>query len=361
MIATMIHQHFNYLSILVVAVALLAHKSHAFQQSRPIEDSFESHWRAYGDSVAKEFQADQVTNRRNIFEVNKQLVLSHNANHTNSYELKLGHELAMLSEEEFTRRYLSTLVESTDAQSPREVETSSHHPKASHLSSPPPKNHLFSWPLTRNVSFPVRSQGSCGACWAFASVSAIEGWNMIHNKDPTPLSVQNIIDCAPAPHTGCRGHAMSIAYNYVSKTGVFSERAYPFKTLSRKCKNIDKVKRHAVTLKGVKKVFSGTSEQLRTAVEQYPVSASIVAHDFHLYGSGILRCKWWNSPHSSKDYKQFNHAVTVVGYQTDATGSVKAWQIKNSWGANWGEKGYAWVSAKPSENCGISTFIYIPQ
>merc|ERR1711909_258518 len=35
-----------------------------------------------------------------------------------------------------------------------------------------------------------------------------------------------------------------------------------------------------------------------------------------------------------------NHGILIVGYNADA------WLIRNSWGANWGYDGYAWVSRK---------------
>ena len=36
---------------------------------------------------------------------------------------------------------------------------------------------------------------------------------------------------------------------------------------------------------------------------------------------------------------QINHAVTVVGYETSATGD-EYWIVKNSWGDQWGDNGF---------------------
>jgi C1A family cysteine protease len=33
-----------------------------------------------------------------------------------------------------------------------------------------------------------------------------------------------------------------------------------------------------------------------------------------------------------------DHAVLLVGYK-----SGTGWKLKNSWGSNWGEDGYAWI------------------
>ena len=43
---------------------------------------------------------------------------------------------------------------------------------------------------------------------------------------------------------------------------------------------------------------------------------------------------------------KLNHAVMVVGYR-----SGKGWRIKNSWGSDWGEEGYAWIAE--GNTCGI--------
>ena len=45
-----------------------------------------------------------------------------------------------------------------------------------------------------------------------------------------------------------------------------------------------------------------------------------------------------------------NHAVVVVGYGTEANGDY--WIVKNSWGNNWGEKGFIRVK-RGVKMCGI--------
>ena len=47
-----------------------------------------------------------------------------------------------------------------------------------------------------------------------------------------------------------------------------------------------------------------------------------------------------------------NHAVVVVGYGTEANGDY--WIVKNSWGNNWGEKGFIKIM-RGSTQCGIGT------
>lgn len=71
-----------------------------------------------------------------------------------------------------------------------------------------------------------------------------------------------------------------------------------------------------------------------------PVSVGIESHNpvFRNYKSGVLSPYHIRTPRGMVD-----HAVTIVGFGEDETNAnfPYYWTIRNSWGENWGEKGYA--------------------
>lgn len=71
---------------------------------------------------------------------------------------------------------------------------------------------------------------------------------------------------------------------------------------------------------------------------------------FYFYESGVyndLRCST----------TELAHTLIVVGYDTFNNGTVKQdyYIVKNSWGDDWGMKGYVWLSRNKNNQCGVAT------
>lgn len=78
---------------------------------------------------------------------------------------------------------------------------------------------------------PIRDQGTCGSCWAFSAVSALESQIMRRTGRTFALSEQQLVDCAGTQfgNAGCNGGWMKNAYEYIKRNGITSNATYPYK------------------------------------------------------------------------------------------------------------------------------------
>ena len=151
---------------------------------------------------------------------------------------------------------------------------------------------------------------------------------------------------------------MDNAFKYVEKSGLAPEKSYPY-TSGTGIRGICDTKQQAepaVHVTGFKDVTPDDEDALQSAVALGPVSVAIEADKkaFQLYKGGVLL-----NPLCGH---RLDHGVLVVGYGTDTTGLFKKtyWKVKNSWGPNWGEKGYIRIyrgtkTSKLKNICGIAS------
>jgi C1A family cysteine protease len=98
---------------------------------------------------------------------------------------------------------------------------------------------------------------------------------------------------------------------------------------------------------------------LRAVAFEGPVAIGYHAADgFEHYTSGIYN----GTGKCNNTADHVNHAVVVVGYnheQVNGT-NVNYWIIKNSWGKDWGERGY-FNMVRGVNMCGIATCASYPR
>eukprot|EP00062_Callorhinchus_milii_P027734 gi/632991396/ref/XP_007884607.1/ PREDICTED: cathepsin L1-like [Callorhinchus milii] len=81
----------------------------------------------------------------------------------------------------------------------------------------------------------VKTQGSCGACYAFSAIGAIEGQLVKAGKSLKSLSVQQIIDCSNKTW-GCAGGFQTIVFKYAKDQVIVSNDVYPYSGKKEDCK-----------------------------------------------------------------------------------------------------------------------------
>ncbi|EIE25566.1 cysteine proteinase [Coccomyxa subellipsoidea C-169] len=204
---------------------------------------------------------------------------------------------------------------------------------------------------------PVKDQAACGSCWAFGSVASVEAAYYRETGNQLLLSEQHFIDCAwDAGNTGCLGGFQPLAFNWMADVlELATEEAYPYEGVTNFCK---KTITDKVTFKKFSQVWVNATDELsqeeavmEAIYTKGPMTVSVNAEgeDWRFYKSGV-----YNNTRCSPKLKALDHAVVVSGYG-ETEGGEKYWIVKNTWSANWGEKGYIRISRDPAYDCGIAT------
>ena len=252
-----------------------------------------------------------------------------------------------LTRQEFARTYLNLNFNSMALLNlkPVTVKISNEAPEA------------FDWRNQGAVS-DIKDQGSCGSCWAFATVANLEGLYAEKKGVIKTFSEQMLVDCDTSD-SGCNGGLMEYSFAWLKKNGGFMlDSDYPYKGVKSTCKS-DKSKYVDMKVTGYKKLgssYSTWSPVDEDEIKEFlyttgPLAIALNADPLQTYSSGVLDLTSTKCPSSG-----INHAVTLVGYGTDSSTSKAYWLVKNSWGKSWGESGYFRIK-RGSGTCGVNCYI----
>ncbi|KAK7073934.1 hypothetical protein SK128_007954, partial [Halocaridina rubra] len=204
----------------------------------------------------------------------------------------------------------------------------------------------FDWRNVSGISYvsPVRDQGSCGSCYAFASMANLESQIRIatHNQRQDVFSPQDPVSCSYLAQGCMGGFDFLIAGRYAMEQGVVSEECNTYTATDNTCvTNMTCPRTYVSKYAHVGGYYGACNEEsmLEALITTGPISVSFMVYDdFHNYNGGIYHHTGYKN-----DFNPFeitNHVVLVVGYGVEESTGEKFWIVKNSWGANWGESGY---------------------
>jgi len=190
----------------------------------------------------------------------------------------------------------------------------------------------FSWVDQGGVT-PVKNQGSCGSCWAFAATAELESHMRIRYGTTLDLSEQQIVSCNTAG-AGCDGGWAFAAYDVFRTHGAVLEDCHPYQAADPPAAPCRQGEFPGFAWISGYRHISNNVTQIKTALLDGPVCTGIDASPaFEAYASGCF-----DQPGAGT-----NHLVLIVGWDDRHCGGAGAWLIKNSWGPGFGQYGYIWV------------------
>jgi len=321
--------------LIVLVLALVACETDLdaliFQQFQKFIKKFQKKY----DSI-NEFLARYEVFRRNVMETFKE--------ENSLYQTGIT-KFSDLTKQEFARTYLNLNYDA--------MAMANFDPTIVKVSNAAPSS--YDWRDYGRVS-PVKDQGSCGSCWAFATVANLEGLYYAKKGVMKTFSEQMLVDCDTSD-SGCNGGLMEYAFAWLKKNGgIMLDSDYPYRGYKQSCKS-DKTKYVDMTVTGYKKLGSSYStwsavdedEVKEFLYETGPLAIALNADPLQTYSSGILDVTSAKCPTSG-----INHAVTLVGYGTQS--STPYWIVKNSWGKSWGESGFFRIR-RGNGTCGVNCYI----
>lgn len=204
----------------------------------------------------------------------------------------------------------------------------------------------------------VQDEGRCRSDWAFSEVTSFGDSRCLAGLDPDPVdySVQFEVSCATGP-LNCEGTCLFKGWGLIHRTGLPTTECVPYskETFEHadpgRClyECVDGSAINLVRASGeMSEVGRENISNIQRAIMTYgPVITSLTIYeDFHAYKSGIYQHK---KPKAVDDI-----LVTITGWGVED--GVDYWVCRNSWGSDWGEKGFFRIIRGVNE-CRVETYV----
>jgi hypothetical protein len=194
----------------------------------------------------------------------------------------------------------------------------------------------------------IKNQGTtCSGGWIFSPIALIEAEiSRLNQNIQISLSEQHVIDCSTIPGNPCYGGFNFWGFETIKAIGgLYKEEDYKnYIGWPDNCKEPEGKKKYVKLVSYKTCGPTGcphpdcTQQEYEDLLTKGPYSSGVHIDSLLLhYSEGI-----YSSDESCLE--RHNHSTLVVEYERK--NKVKRFKIKNSWGTQWGEKGYGHIAVK---------------
>lgn len=198
------------------------------------------------------------------------------------------------------------------------------------------------WP---NCFSDVYDSGNCTSSYAIAAANTVALRYCVSDygtHTSLRLSPQQIMSCDKKSR-GCSGGGADGVWAYVQRRGLYPEECVPYAgKKGAQCKTeCDENKKFHVLDHCV---FGGDVKRIRRELfNKGPLHAPMFLSDeFLVYQDGVFTPTQRGQPVYDENGKPIVHVVTLLGWGKHE--GQNYWVVQNSWGAGWGEGGFARVA-----------------
>ncbi len=190
-----------------------------------------------------------------------------------------------------------------------------------------------------NCNLPIRHQGNCGSCWAFAATGVLADRFCIQSggKYKMHLSPQFMVSCDKGDGA-CKGGLPQNSWQFLQYTGVVTENCFPYQSANGyipqcpywQVQCSDGTNFYKFKAKSSYR-YQSIEQALNNIMTNGPIETGFqVYQDFTQYKGGIYVQR--------SSVRVGGHAVKIVGWGNQS--GINYWVVENSYGPTWGENGY---------------------